>query len=253
MHVIIFLTIYSTFTIIGANGNRLEICHLFLKLLLLLVILLIKFFHLWLEGAHKFVYISLLLHGWKRPLLLEVWYYHIEWVRLQCSYGWRSTTTHDRIPSWYLVVTRWVGVLRLLLLKGSDGTSGKRSMTLCGTVFSWMSIVIVSQVLCNLPNIIIRWYPLWRGHLLMFISQFNLFFFLFGIIMSWSQSRMIPLLSHGWWLINSVRFWFGGGICSSMFFIGSLFSDDLASVLVRFSSSSGWLLSCSLLGTYCFH
>lgn len=45
-----------------------------------------------------------------------------------------------------------------------------------------------------------------------------LFIFLFGIIMPWSQSRMVSLLGGCYGLIYSVRFWFSGGSGSCMFF-----------------------------------
>ena len=53
------LSEFSLFTFIDTNGKGLQVVHLVLKLLLLLIILLVQFFHLVLKGIHKLVDVRL--------------------------------------------------------------------------------------------------------------------------------------------------------------------------------------------------
>lgn len=239
--------------VIGANGNGLEISNLFLKLLLLLVILLIQFLHLGLEGTHELLYIRLLLHRRYWSLWLEVRYYNIEGVRLQRSYRWWSTSTDDGVSPRHLASSRWVGVFLLLFLKGSYSTLSEGSVALGWTVFSWVGMVIVTQILGWVHYIIFRWYSLVCRSMFSVSWKFNLFLFLFGIVKSRSQGWMISLCRSGRSLINSVRFLFRWGTYRRMIPLGALFNNLLTRALVRFSSGANWWLTCSLLGGNCFH
>ena len=174
-------------------------------------------------------------------------------MRLQCSYWWWTTSTYDWIPARYALVSRRIRIFGLLFLEGSNSTSSKWCVTLSRTILSRVSMIIVTQILSGMYYIIFRWYSLVRRTLFNITLKFNLFIFLLRIVMSWSQSRMISLLSIKSLLINSVSFLFGWGTCYSMFFYGSFFIHLLTSVLVWFSSCDGWLLINSLWGTYSFH
>ena len=208
---------------------------------------------MWLKRAHELIYISLFFQCSYRTSLLEIGYDNIERVRLQCSYWRWTTTTYDWIPARHIIVSRRIGIFGLLFLEGSDSASCKWCVTLCGTILSRVCIVIVSQILSGMYYIIFRWYSLIRRTLFNLTMKFILFIFLLRIVMSWSQSRMISLLSSRCLLINSVSFLFGWGTCPSVFFYGSLFINLLTSVLVRFSSCHGRLLINSLWGTIIFH